>query len=85
MRILIDDENLEWDEAWDIVKKTYSYTNHTVLPEALEKWTVPLVQELLPRHMMIIFEINLYFLQAVEKKYPGDREKLRRYLSDGNN
>ncbi|OAJ43251.1 hypothetical protein BDEG_26623 [Batrachochytrium dendrobatidis JEL423] len=77
-RILIDDEHLAWDEAWDIVTRVYSYTNHTVLPEALEKWAVSLVSDLLPRHMMIIFDINLFFLQSVEKKYPGDRDRLRR-------
>jgi starch phosphorylase len=77
-RILVDEENLDWDDAWDIVTRTYSYTNHTVLPEALEKWSVPLMQELLPRHMLIIFAINLYFLQKVEKVYPGDRGKLQR-------
>ena len=77
-RILVDDERLEWDEAWDIVTRTYSYTNHTVLPEALEKWGVPLVSDLLPRHMMIIFDINLFFLQRVEKTFPGDRDRLRR-------
>jgi glycogen phosphorylase len=77
-RILLDQEGLDWDTAWSIVTKVYSYTNHTVLPEALEKWTVPLIQELLPRHMMIIFDINLFFLQSVERRYPGDRQKLRR-------
>ncbi|KAJ3297376.1 Non-essential glycogen phosphorylase [Borealophlyctis nickersoniae] len=77
-RILVDEENLPWDEAWEIVTKTYSYTNHTVLPEALEKWSVPLVESLLPRHMLIIFDINLFFLQAVEKKFPNDRDRLRR-------
>ncbi|KAI9202964.1 glycosyl transferase [Polychytrium aggregatum] len=75
MRLLIDEEGLSWDDAWDT---TYSFTNHTVLPEALERWAVPLLQDLLPRHMMIIFDINLFFLQAVERKYPGDRERLRR-------
>ncbi|RAH64078.1 glycogen phosphorylase [Aspergillus aculeatinus CBS 121060] len=77
-RILIDQEGLEWDEAWGIVTKTFGYTNHTVLPEALEKWSVPLVQSLLPRHMQIIFDINLYFLQFVEKNFPEDREMLSR-------
>lgn len=57
-RILIDEEGLDWEEAWDIVTSTYSYTNHTVLPEALERWAVPLIADLLPRHMMIIYDIN---------------------------
>lgn len=78
MRLLIDEEGLAWDDAWGIVTKTYSFTNHTVLPEALERWAVPLIQDLLPRHMMIIFDINLFFLQSVERRYPGDRERLRR-------
>ncbi|CAG8090181.1 unnamed protein product [Penicillium olsonii] len=77
-RILIDKEGLEWDEAWSIVTKTFSYTNHTVLPEALEKWSVPLVQNLLPRHLQIIYEINLFFLQSVEKRFPKDRDILSR-------
>jgi len=78
MRILIDEEDLSWSAAWEIVTNTFFYTNHTVLPEALEKWPVPLIQHLLPRHMQIIFDINLYFLQSVEKKFPGDRERLAR-------
>ena len=77
-RILIDKEGLEWDEAWSIVTKTFSYTNHTVLPEALEKWSVPLLQNLLPRHLQIIYEINLFFLQSVEKRFPKDRDILSR-------
>ncbi|KAJ5975751.1 hypothetical protein N7481_009458 [Penicillium waksmanii] len=77
-RILIDIEGLEWDEAWNIVTKTFGYTNHTVLPEALEKWSVPLMQNLLPRHLQIIYDINLYFLQSVEKQFPNDREILSR-------
>ncbi|PLN77613.1 glycogen phosphorylase [Aspergillus taichungensis] len=77
-RILIDIENLEWDEAWNIVTQTFGYTNHTVLPEASEKWSVPLMQNLLPRHMQIIFDINLFFLQSVEKRFPKDREMLSR-------
>ncbi|KAI3322203.1 glycosyltransferase family 35 protein [Xylariaceae sp. AK1471] len=77
-RILVDIEGLEWKEAWDIVTETFGYTNHTVLPEALEKWSVGLVQHLLPRHLQIIYDINLYFLQTVEKRFPGDRDLLRR-------
>lgn len=77
-RILIDTEGLLWDEAWGIVTKTFSYTNHTVLPEALEKWSVPLIQNLLPRHLQIIYDINLYFLQSVERRFPRDREMLGR-------
>ncbi|KYK59526.1 glycogen phosphorylase [Drechmeria coniospora] len=77
-RILIDIEGLEWDLAWDIVRETFGYTNHTVLPEALEKWPVSLVQHLLPRHLQIIYDINLYFLQQVEKAFPDDGDMLRR-------
>ncbi|KAJ5554020.1 hypothetical protein N7513_003979 [Penicillium frequentans] len=77
-RILIDLEGLSWDEAWNIVTKTFGYTNHTVLPEALEKWSVPLLQNLLPRHLQIIYDVNLFFLQQVEKKFPNDRELLSR-------
>lgn len=77
-RILIDLEGLEWDEAWSIVTNTFGYTNHTVLPEALEKWNVPLVQHLLPRHLQIIYDINMNFLQTVERRFPNDREMLGR-------
>ncbi|KAK8090964.1 glycogen phosphorylase [Apiospora phragmitis] len=75
-RILVDIEGLEWDEAWNIVTSTFGYTNHTVLPEALEKWPVGLMQHLLPRHLQIIYDINLFFLQTVEKKFPNDRDML---------
>ncbi|KAF8630104.1 hypothetical protein AX17_005500 [Amanita inopinata Kibby_2008] len=78
MRILIDEEDIQWDAAWQIVTNTFFYTNHTVLPEALEKWPVPLIEHLLPRHMQIIYDINLFFLQAVEKKFPGDRDRFAR-------
>jgi starch phosphorylase len=78
MRLLMDDENLGWDEAWDICVKTFGYTNHTVLPEALEKWPVGLLEYVLPRHMTIIFEINRRFLDGVAAQYPGDSERLRR-------
>ena len=77
-RILLDIEGLEWSAAWDIVTKTFGYTNHTVLPEALEKWSVPLIQHLLPRHLEIIYEINLHFLQQVERRFPKDRDMLGR-------
>ncbi|KAK9365881.1 glycosyl transferase [Lipomyces kononenkoae] len=77
-RILIDMEGVQWDEAWNIVTSTFGYTNHTVLPEALEKWPVPLFQNLLPRHMEIIYDINLFFLQQVEKMFPKDRDLLSR-------
>ena len=68
-RILIDLEGLEWDEAWSIVQKTFGYTNHTVLPEALEKWSVPLFEHLLPRHLQIIYEINSQFLKYVDRNF----------------
>lgn len=78
MRIFVDEEGLEWDAAWDIITKVYSFTNHTVLPEAMEKWPVSMLSNLLPRHMQIIYDINLFFLQSVEKKFPGDRNLLSR-------
>ncbi|KAK2814186.1 Non-essential glycogen phosphorylase, partial [Arthroderma sp. PD_2] len=77
-RIFVDEEGLEWDEAWRLVSNTFGYTNHTVLPEALEKWSVPLMQNLLPRHLQIIYEINMGFLHHVERKYPKDHDILSR-------
>ncbi|KAI9476360.1 MAG: glycosyl transferase [Benjaminiella poitrasii] len=77
-RILIDVEGLEWDDAWDIVTRTFAFTNHTILPEALECWSVPLMEKVLPRHMQIIYDINLFFLQKVERDFSADRELLKR-------
>ena len=78
MRILLDEQNLEWSQAWDICQKTFSYTNHTLLPEALETWSAALFERVLPRHLQIIFEINKRFLEGdVEKRWPGDGEKKR--------
>ncbi len=72
MRILLDEYNLPWDQSWSIVTSTFGYTNHTLLPEALEKWSVPLFERVLPRHLQIIFEINHRLLDEVEKRWPGD-------------
>jgi glycogen phosphorylase len=72
MRILVDQHHLPWDQAWDITVKTFGYTNHTVLPEALEKWPLSLLESVLPRHVQIIFEINRRFLESVAQKFPGD-------------
>ncbi|MCI0443202.1 glycogen/starch/alpha-glucan phosphorylase [bacterium] len=78
MRILIDLNGLSWDVAWKITTATFGYTNHTILPEALEKWPVSMIETLLPRHMQIIYEINQRFLNDISKKYPGDSDRLRR-------
>lgn len=78
MRLLIDQEGLGWECAWRITKKVFAYTNHTMLPEALEKWPVEMFGRLLPRHLEIIYEINMFFLGEVAKRYPLDREKLAR-------
>ncbi|MBN1495625.1 MAG: glycogen/starch/alpha-glucan phosphorylase [Spirochaetes bacterium] len=78
MRLLVDREGLDWEEAWDITVRTFGYTNHTVLPEALEKWPVSLLERVLPRHIQIIYEINQRFLDEVRKAHPGDSARLGR-------
>ncbi|MDW8105645.1 MAG: glycogen/starch/alpha-glucan family phosphorylase, partial [Armatimonadota bacterium] len=78
MRILVDENQLPWEYAWEITERTFGYTNHTLMPEALEKWPVSLLEKLLPRHLQIIYEINRRFLEHVAWLYPGDTEKLRR-------
>ncbi|MBP9865766.1 MAG: glycogen/starch/alpha-glucan family phosphorylase, partial [Candidatus Omnitrophica bacterium] len=78
MRILMDSEDLDWDAAWDITVRTFAYTNHTVMPEALECWSVQLFERMLPRHMQIIYEINARFLKEVANFHPGDNDRLRR-------
>eukprot|EP00019_Armaparvus_languidus_P004919 CAMPEP_0168590226 /NCGR_PEP_ID=MMETSP0420-20121227/6448_1 /TAXON_ID=498008 /ORGANISM="Pessonella sp." /LENGTH=930 /DNA_ID=CAMNT_0008625857 /DNA_START=18 /DNA_END=2810 /DNA_ORIENTATION=- len=78
MRILLDEEDLTWEAAWKVCNDTFAYTNHTVLPEALERWHVDLISQLLPRHMQIIFDINAKFLAQVESKWPGDIDRMRR-------
>jgi starch phosphorylase len=76
LRILIDEEKLPWEQAWNIVYRTFAYTNHTVLPEALEKWSVALIGKLLPRHLDLIYLINHLFLEKVKQKFPGDNSKI---------
>jgi glycogen phosphorylase len=78
MRILVDEHDYEWGPAWDMVTKVFGYTNHTVLPEALEVWPSKLLEHLLPRHVEIIYEINHRFLREVGLKFPGDHDRLRR-------
>ena len=78
MRLLVDERHIDWDTAWEIVSKSIAYTNHTLLPEALEKWDLNLFQTLLPRHMEIIYEINSRFLQVVRLNYPADDDILEK-------
>ena len=78
MRLLVDENRVDWDRAWDIVTRSTAYTNHTLLPEALEKWPVHMFQNLLPRLLEVIYEINARFLAQVAQRWPGDTERLRR-------
>ena len=75
LRVLLDVEKLNYDQAWSIVTQTFGYTNHTVLPEALEKWSVNMMQNLLPRHMDLIYHVNHLFMEEVGRRYPGDGKK----------
>jgi starch phosphorylase len=77
MRLFHDEHGMTWEKAWGLVTRTFAYTNHTLLPEALEKWSVSLFQKVLPRHLQLIFEINKRFLDQVEAKWPGDVHKKR--------
>jgi starch phosphorylase len=78
MRLLMDEHLLDWDTAWNVTRNTFAYTNHTLLPEALEKWPLPMFKQALPRHLEIIYEINQRFLEEVKQRYPGDNERLSR-------
>ena len=78
MRLLMDHHGLGWDQAWEITVKTFAYTNHTVMPEALEKWSTGRLGNLLPRHLEIIYEINQRFMDQVSQRYPGDMDRLAR-------
>jgi glycogen phosphorylase len=85
MRILVDQVHLGWDEAWHITQNTLAYTNHTLLPEALEKWPVAWFEDMLPRQLEIIYEINRRFLGDVRGSFPGDQDRIQRVslIEDG--
>jgi len=78
MRLLVDEHFMDWDTAWKVTRNTFGYTNHTLLPEALEKWPLPMFKQVLPRHLEIIYEINRRFLEEVKEKFPGDDDRLAR-------
>lgn len=86
MYLLVDREEISWDKAWQLTTDTFAYTNHTLLPEALERWPVPLLEKVLPRHLQIIYEINQRWLDEVNRLYPGNVEKQRRLsiIEEGN-
>jgi starch phosphorylase len=78
MRLFLDENDMDWDKAWEITRATFAYTNHTLLPEALERWPVELLEHVVPRHLQLIYEINARFLKQVGERYPGDADRLRR-------
>ena len=78
MRILLDEAHLGWDEAWDLTQRTLAYTNHTLLPEALEKWPLIWFERMLPRHLEIIYEINRRLIDEVRRRFPGDEGRVQR-------
>jgi starch phosphorylase len=78
MRILVDLHGMEWQRAWDVTRATFGYTNHTLLPEALETWPLSMFHEFLPRHLEIIYEINQRFLAEVRARFPGDEARVAR-------
>jgi len=78
MRLLVDEHQMDWDKAWEVTQKTLGFTNHTLLPEALEKWPLPLFASILPRHLEIIYEINRRFLDEVRQRFPGDNDRVAR-------
>ncbi|MEO8726850.1 MAG: glycogen/starch/alpha-glucan phosphorylase [Acidobacteriaceae bacterium] len=82
MRLLVDEQHLEWDPAWEITQATCAYTNHTLMPEALEKWPLELFEKVLPRHLQVIHEINRRFLQRVTRKWPGPDERLEERMKE---
>lgn len=78
MRILIDENNFDWDTAWNVTRNTFAYTNHTLMPEALECWSVDLMGRVLPRHLSIAYELNARFIEEIRKKFPGDEARVSR-------
>src|SRR5207244_1087230 len=78
LRLLLDEKNLPWEDAWQVVCATCGYTNHTLMPEALERWPVPLLAHVLPRHLQLLYEVNHRFLSGVALRWPGDVDRLRR-------